>query len=295
MEQVEVEGLRIAFERAGAGPPLVLLHGYVGDGRSTWRRQLEALSDEFTVVAWDAPGSGGSSDPPESFRLPDYADCLAGFVASLGLERPHVVGLSLGGGLGLELYRRYPRIPRTLVLAGAYAGWAGSLPPDVVEERLQQALRLADLPPAQLVSEVVPTLFSESAPAELVDEFAAGVAEFHPAGLRAMARSIADADLRAVLPRIDVPTLLLYGDKDVRASLDVAESLHEAIPGSRLVVLPGVGHVSSVEAADRFNAELRAFFRSVGQAAELPSTRDRDVRTGERATRGDRGPAQLGP
>jgi pimeloyl-ACP methyl ester carboxylesterase len=65
MEQVEVDGLRIAYQRAGAGPPLVLLHGYVGDGPTTWRRQLEALSDQFTVVAWDAPGAGGSSDPPE--------------------------------------------------------------------------------------------------------------------------------------------------------------------------------------------------------------------------------------
>lgn len=262
MDQLEVEGLRIVYERAGVGPPLVLLHGYVGDGLATWRSQVDALSEEFTVVAWDTPGSGGSSDPPESFRLTDYADCLAAFVNALELGRPHVVGLSFGGGLALELYRRHPEIPTTLVLAGAYAGWAGSLPPEVVEQRLQQALQLADLPSEHLVRAVVPTLFSESASPELVDEFAASVSEFHPAGLRAMARSFAEADLRDVLPRIGVPTLLLYGDQDVRAPLNVAEDLHAAIPGSTLVVLPGVGHVSSVEAADRFNAELRAFLRS---------------------------------
>lgn len=263
MEQLEVAGLRISYERAGEGPALVLLHGYVGDGRATWHGQLEELSEEFTVVAWDAPGSGGSSDPPESFRLSDYADCLAGFVDALGLDRPHVAGLSFGGGLALELYRRHPTIPATLVLAGAYAGWAGSLPPDLVEQRLRQALELAELPPDQLVRTIVPTLFSESASAETVAEFAASMAEFHPDGLRAMARSFAEADLRDVLPRIDVPTLLLYGDKDVRAPLTVAEDLHAAIPGSRLAVLPGVGHVSSVEAAERFNAEVRAFLRSV--------------------------------
>ncbi len=263
MDQIEVEGLRIAYERAGEGPPLVLLHGYVGDGRGTWRRQIDELSDEFTVVAWDAPGSGRSSDPRESFRLPDYADCLAGFVDALGLGRPHVAGLSFGGGLALELYRRHPTIPMTLVLAGAYAGWAGSLPPEVVEQRLRQVLQLADLPPDQFVREVVPSMFSGSASAEMIDAFAANVSEFHPAGLRAMARSFAEADLRDVLPRIDVPTLLLYGDKDVRAPLNVAEDLHAAIPTSRLVVMPGVGHVSNVEAAERFNAEVRAFLRSV--------------------------------
>ena len=90
MEQVEVDGLRIAYQRTGAGPPLVLLHGYVGDGPTTWRHQLDGLCDQFTVVAWDAPGAGGSADPPESFGLAGYADCLAGFVQRLGLEQPQV-------------------------------------------------------------------------------------------------------------------------------------------------------------------------------------------------------------
>ena len=64
MEAIEVGGLRIAYERAGAGPPVVLLHGFVGDGRSTWQGQIADLSDEFTVVAWDGPGAGRSADPP---------------------------------------------------------------------------------------------------------------------------------------------------------------------------------------------------------------------------------------
>jgi pimeloyl-ACP methyl ester carboxylesterase len=260
-EQIEVDGLRIAYEQAGEGPALILLHGYVGDGPGTWRRQLDQLSDEFTVVAWDAPGVGRSSDPPPEFRLPDYADCLAGFVDALGLERPHVAGLSFGGGLALELYRRHPSLPKSLVLASAYAGLAGSLPHDEVERRVQQVLELADLPPDRFVREVTPTLFSESTPAETVDEFAANASAFHPAGLRAMIRSIAEADLRDVLPAIDVPTLLIYGDNDVRAPRYVADDLHAAIPGSRLVVLPGVGHVVNIEAGERFNAEVRAFLR----------------------------------
>lgn len=265
MDHVEVAGLRVAYERAGQGPPLVLLHGFVGDGRGTWRHQIDALSDEFTVVAWDGPGSGGSSDPPESFRLSDYADCLGGFVAALGLERPHVVGLSFGGALALELYRRQPLIPRSLVLAGAYAGWAGSLPPALTGQRLRLSLALSDLPPAQLLDAMLPTMFSATAPAERVEEFAASMSQFHPAGLRAMARACAQADLRGMLGGIDAPTLLLYGDKDVRAPLDVGADLHAAIPGSRLVVLQGVGHVSPVEAAERFNREVRSFLHEPGR------------------------------
>ena len=164
---VEVGGLRVAYRWAGQGPPLVLLHGGLGDSRKSCR-QLEGLADEFTVVAWDAPGCRGSSDPPATFRLPDYADCLAGFIQSLELGRPHVGGLSWGGGLALELYRRHPQVPRSLVLASTYAGWAGSLPPEVVAERVERALGEAELPPEQWVRGYLPGLFTASASAALV-------------------------------------------------------------------------------------------------------------------------------
>ena len=79
-----------------------------------------------------------------------------------------------------------------------------------------------------------------------------------------MARASAEADLRDVLGRVNVPALLLSGDGDARAPLPIAEALHAALSGSRLVVLPGVGHVSSVEAPQRFNREVRDFIRSTG-------------------------------
>jgi pimeloyl-ACP methyl ester carboxylesterase len=127
---------------------------------------------------------------------------LAAFVDALGLEWPHLLGLSFGAGLALELYRSHPTVPRTLVLASAYAGWTGSLPADVVEQRLQQVLWESELPPDQVVPGSLPGLFTESALAELIDEMVAIMSEFHPAGVRAMARAFAEADLRDVLPRI---------------------------------------------------------------------------------------------
>jgi pimeloyl-ACP methyl ester carboxylesterase len=262
MDQVEVMGLRVAFERRGEGPPLVLLHGWPVDSRE-WRRQLDGLSDEFTVVAWDAPGAGRSSDPPETFRLSDWADYLAEFIRALDLDRPHVAGLSWGGGLALELYRRHPAVPRTLILVSAYAGWGGSLPPDVVKERFELYLRNSELPPEQWVPAVIRTLLTDQATDSMVDELSSMISEFHPAATRAAVRAFAEADLRDVLPRIDIPTLLLYGEEDVRAPKPVWEALHANIPGSKLVVLPGVGHMIDVEAADRFDVEVRAFLRAV--------------------------------
>ena len=162
----------------------------------------------------------------------------------------------------MELYRRHPTIPSSLILAGAYAGWAGSLPPEIVEERLKQVLRFSDHPPDRFVRAVLPTMFSTSTPAEIVDAFAANVSNSSPAGLCAMARAFAEADLRVALPHIRVPTLLLFGDQDVRAPLSVAEELHAEIPSSKLVIMPGVGHVSSLEAGEAFNVEVRDFLRA---------------------------------
>ena len=263
MDQIEVQGVRIAYERTGTGPALVLLHGGFGFDSRSWRRQLDALSDEFTVVAWDMPGAGQSADPPETFRASDFADCLAAFIAALGLERPHLLGLSFGSVLAMEFYRWHPSIPRSLILASAYAGWVGSLPPEAVEGRKRHVLRALDLTPEQWAREWSPSMLSAEAPATLTDEVVAALAAFHPAGQRVIIQAFGDQDLRNVLPHITVPTLLLYGDQDVRSPVSVGEDLHAHIPGSRLVVMPGVGHVSNIEAPERFNAEVRAFLRSL--------------------------------
>ena len=261
---VEVDGLTIAYERAGSGPPLVLLHGGLSDHREM-RAQIDGLSDTFDVVSWDAPGAGRSTDMPVSARMPAYADALAGFVGALGLDRPHVLGLSWGSTLAIELFRRHPHVPRSLILTAAYAGWAGSLSPDVVRDRLQTSLHDIDMmEPEAFVRTWLPSLFTDDTPTETREAYVAVMADFHRNGVVPMLHAIAEADLRDVLPTIDVPTLLLYGELDQRSPLEVAEALRAAIPTSELVVLPGVGHMGNLEAPDAFNAAVRAFLERVG-------------------------------
>src|SRR5688572_17864025 len=95
MEHVDVDGTRIAYTRAGIGPAVVMLHGAPSDSR-IWQWMLPDLARDHTVVAWDAPGFGESSDIDDGWRAPQFADALAAFVTALDLERPHVVGHSFG-------------------------------------------------------------------------------------------------------------------------------------------------------------------------------------------------------
>jgi pimeloyl-ACP methyl ester carboxylesterase len=106
LTRAEVDGHFVAYRLAGQGPPLLLLHGFLCDSRC-WRRQFAELSDQLTVVAWDAPGAGSSSDPPDSFTITDWSRCLAHFLDLLRIEQAHVLGLSWGGVLAQEFYRVY--------------------------------------------------------------------------------------------------------------------------------------------------------------------------------------------
>jgi pimeloyl-ACP methyl ester carboxylesterase len=102
-------------------------------------------------------------------------------------------------------------------------------------------------------------------PAELVDEAIALSSSFHPAGLRVMARASAGADLRDVLPRVAVPTLVIHGKQDRRSPLSVSEALHAGIPNSRLAVIDGAGHLTNMEAPEEFNRLLREFLHEAGE------------------------------
>jgi pimeloyl-ACP methyl ester carboxylesterase len=256
---IESSGLNIAYERVGQGPPLILVHGAADDSRS-WRPQLEGLADEFTVVAWDEPGAGRSSDLPEGFELADYAHCLAALIETLELGPAHIAGLSWGGTVVLELYRRHPELVATLIMIDTYAGWKGSLPADEVRARVAGARQMLAAP-SEHVDLTFPGLFAHDPPARLVPMLAAIASDVRPATLVHQLTLMAEADHRDLLPRIAVPTLLLWGELDVRSPLSVAHQFDEAIPGTELIVIEGAGHASNLEQPEQVNRAVREFCR----------------------------------
>jgi pimeloyl-ACP methyl ester carboxylesterase len=261
VSHVVVDGLQIAYREAGSGQPLLLLHGAMSESWE-WHRQLDALSDRWHVVAWDAPGCGESDDPPAGWSLTDYARCVVGFCRSLGLVAPLLGGLSFGGGLALAVYREAPALPRSLTLLSAYAGWRGSLPADEVAARLAGCLELAahPVPPAREDG----LAFTGPHPApEVLDELLAIAQRVRPAVLADMGQAFAEADLREVLPAVAVPTLVMVGLEDRRCRPAVGEAIAAAVPQARLIAVPGVGHALHQEAPAAVNEAMRAFLAQV--------------------------------
>jgi pimeloyl-ACP methyl ester carboxylesterase len=270
VDLVETPVGTVAYRRAGAGAALVLLHGGLSDGRS-WAPQLASLAEEYDVVAWDAPGCGGSADPAAELRLADYADAVAALARALGAGPVHLAGHSFGAGLAIDVYARHRPLVRSLVLSGAYAGWRGSLPPAEVEARLDRVRAELGRPPEEWADAYLAGLFARSVPRETLQAARTMLLDVRPAGARSMATAFAAADLRPVLPAIAVPALLIYGAEDARAPRTVAEALHAAIPGSQLILVPAAGHDVNLEAPQQYNAAVCAFLRTVGDPAQPPT------------------------
>ncbi|MFH9728643.1 alpha/beta fold hydrolase [Streptomyces sp. NPDC017254] len=260
MAVVRVGGVDVVYTRRGRGPVVVLVHGAGVDGRM-WEPQVDALADEFTVVAWDEPGAGRSGALPVGFRLEDFARALAVVIEDVGLGPAQVAGLSWGGTVALELYRWRPDLVRSLLMVDTYAGWKGSLAPEEVAARVEGARRMLAVSGEEF-DPTLPGLYAAGPPERFAVMLEAMSREVRPESMAVQLSLMAEADERDVLPRITVPTLLLWGERDVRSPLEVAYAFKEAIGHAELVTIPGVGHMSNLEAPEAFTAAVRAFCRA---------------------------------
>jgi pimeloyl-ACP methyl ester carboxylesterase len=161
--------------------------------------------------------------------------------------------------LAQEFYRLHAKRFRSLVLADTYAGWRGSLAGQIWKERLASCLQDANGSREALVAKFLPGVFTDAAPNCLREEFSEIVFEFHPIGFRLMSLSSSEVDTRDLLPRIDVATLLLWGEDDCRSPRHIAEQFHAAVPGAELAIIPNAGHLSNMEQPDAFNDHVRRF------------------------------------
>jgi pimeloyl-ACP methyl ester carboxylesterase len=257
--RAQVDGLTIAFWEAGAGAPLLLLHG-IGSNGESFAPQLSGLAGRFRVIAWDAPGYGGSDDHPLPKPTPrDYARVAAGLIEALGLGRAHVVGQSLGALMAGALARHHPACVDRLVLASAAGGYRCG-PDDPYPPALQTRLDdMAQLGPIGMADRRAKVIAGPKADAATVAAVHRVLAQTRPHGYRQAVELLKQGDLLADAPGIAALTLVLCGDLDTVTPPERCRAIAAAIPGAGYRSLGAVGHGCYIEDPAGFNAAVAAF------------------------------------
>lgn len=245
-------GVDIVYDDVGAGLPVIFLHGFPHD-RTLWAPQLGGLLTRARCIAPDLRGFG-ESEIRGPYSMDSYADDVIAMMDVLQIERAVIAGLSMGGYIAFALWRRHRERVRALILADTRAG------PDT-EEGLAKRRDLIALARSKGSGAV--------ADAQIAGMVGRTTRERHPDVADSVHRmlSMAPVDgivgaLEAMMARpdstptlatIDVPTLIIVGDEDVLTPPREARAMHALIPGSRLEILAGAGHVTNVERPAAFN------------------------------------------
>jgi pimeloyl-ACP methyl ester carboxylesterase len=249
----------VAYDDEGRGEALVLLHGFPFD-RSMWREQSEVLSATCRVIAPDLRGLGETPLGGEAATMGAMAEDVAALLDASGVRRVVLGGLSMGGYVAFEFFRRFPERVRALVLADTRPQADTDDGRRTREENARLVLRDGMRP---LVESMLPKLLSASTREhnpEVVERVRAMMLAVKPEGAAAALRGMAGRrDQTALLPEINVPTLILVGAEDPITPPSDAEAMAAKIEGSRLVRVEGAAHLSNVERPEEFNRALKDF------------------------------------
>ena len=279
--RLTLHGHEVTYRTAGSGPAILLLHG-IANSSQTWEHVAPRLSERFTLIAPDLLGHGESATPRGDYSLGAHASGVRDLLTALGVEHVTVVGHSLGGGIAMQFAYQFPERCQRLVLVSS-----GGLGREV-----HLLLRAAALPGADYV---LPVLTSSQVVglgrrvggllrlARLptggdVDVLAQGFASLDNAGSRQAFLHTVRAVIEPGGQRVsahdrlalasEIPSLIVWGEKDSIIPVSHGEAANEAMPGSRLEVFPGAGHLPHAADPDRFAAILTEFCDGT-DAAEL--------------------------
>lgn len=253
--------LALGYEEAGTSErtPLVFLHG-VGSDKSVWRPQLQHFAAERRTLAFDYPGYGDSDSAHEGTSRDDYAAAILAALDSLGVQRAHVCGLSLGGVVAIAMHAAAPDRIVSLILADTFAAH-----PDgqaIYERSIAASSDLRVLAEAR-----VDVLLGQPADPEIRREVIETMAAISPAAYCIGAEAVWLADQRTRVHDIRVPTLVLCGTEDKVTPPALSRELVQLIPGARLEMIDGAGHLGNLEKPDAFNTVVGAFVRAVDSHA----------------------------
>ena len=256
---VKANGISIHCRIDGTeGAPWISFSNSLATDLHMWDAQVEAFGRDYQLLRYDFRGHGGTDVTSPPYDLALLAADLIGLWDALGIEQGHYVGLSIGGAMGLELVTSYPERVLSAAICDARCrstqyhleGWAGR-----IEAVLAGGMEA-------MVEEFTGGWFTPAADPADVDKIAAMIRATDLDGFRGGVAAVAGVDHEARLGDIQCPALFLAGTEDVGDFPKQAVDMHEAVPGSALVLLERAAHLCNMERSDAFNEALRDFLAS---------------------------------
>ena len=251
MDSLDVNGIRLAYDRRGKGSPLVLLHGYPLDHR-LWDDVVPLLENQFDLVLPDLRGFGESTTVDSFYTMEDMASDIAGLLDYLGIQKTAIAGHSMGGYVALAFARLYPQRVTGL---GLVSSQVLADTPAKREDRFKTAAEVAENGPASIVEAMTPKFTNDPR----LQEFARSSMELQqPAAyigtLKAMGERV---DSTPLLESINYPVVIVHGDSDSLVPIDRAREVKAALPNSYLVEISGAGHMPMMEAKEKTAEALK--------------------------------------
>lgn len=251
-EDMDINGVKLHYTHRGIGQPIILMHGW-GCSHSTIE-SIECIALPYgTVYNLDLPGFGQSAEPPFNWGVEDYTSMLEGFINRLGIENPILLGHSFGGRIGIMYSSAHP--VKKLILVDA----AGVKP----RRSLKYYLKIYSFKASKQLAILIHG--REKAQA-IIDEkrkkhSSADYAQASPRMRGILSRTV-NQDLKHLMPSIQAPTLLIWGENDTATPLSDARTMERLIPDAGLVSFPGCGHYSFLDNPRQFAAVLKSFLAS---------------------------------
>ncbi len=276
MPYISSAGARIYWEQHGDGDPILLIMG-LSFTLDMWHRTAPLLERRYRTILFDNRGVGRSDVPPGPYRIPVMARDALAVLDAAGAGRAHVIGASMGGMIAQELALRWPERVRSLVLActtcgGIHGHWPGSAD-------LLRVLRASGRSPESRVRAFLPLLYAPGTAPELIEEDTAIRLRAVPS-VRGYLHQLTGLLLWSSyrrLPRIQAPTLIVHGERDLILPAGNAATLARRIPNARKFLVPGAGHLFTTDAPGKAHSILFDFLDAVeARTSAAPESGTRD-------------------
>jgi 3-oxoadipate enol-lactonase len=251
--------LRIAIDHCGSGPLVLFMHG-IGGNRTNWHDQLPVFAENFHAVAWDARGYGASDDYAGALDFADFSRDVNRVLDRFHVAMAHLVGLSMGGLIAFDFQASHPERVATLTICDSMPGMTG-LNADARREfiRIRQEPLLNGKEPRDIAPIVAKTLIGKSAQPGSFERLVASMSALHKASYLKTIEATTNYGRTLELESISAPTHIVVGDEDTLTPPALSRAMAARIPGARLTIVRGAGHLSNIEQPEAFNEAVLAF------------------------------------